>query len=50
LTLCAASNHITKITRPECIAHRDFTPIVPAGEYALVEYARAKKYGCRIKF
>ena len=29
LTLCAVSNHITKFTRPEFIAHRDFTPIVP---------------------
>ena len=27
LTLCAVSNHITKFTRPEFIAHRDFTPI-----------------------
>ena len=26
LTLCAVSNHITKFTRPEWIAHRDFTP------------------------
>jgi ectoine hydroxylase len=29
LTLCAVSNHITKFTRPEWIAHRDFAPIVP---------------------
>ena len=27
LSLCAVSNHITKFTRPEYIAHRDFTPI-----------------------
>ena len=27
LTLCACSNHITKFTRAEWIAHRDFTPI-----------------------
>src|ERR1700738_2052020 len=27
LTLCAVANHITKFTRPEWIAHRDFTPI-----------------------
>src|SRR3546814_5813545 len=27
LTLCAVSNHIRKPTRPEWIAHRDFTPI-----------------------
>jgi ectoine hydroxylase len=25
LTLCAVSNHITKFTRPDWIAHRDFT-------------------------
>src|SRR5215203_6129283 len=41
LTLCAVSNHITKFTRPEFIAHRDFTPIVPVADDALVEYARA---------
>ena len=29
LTLCAVSNHITKFTRAEWIAHRDFTPIEP---------------------
>jgi ectoine hydroxylase len=28
LSLCAVSNHITQYTRPEYIAHRDFTPIV----------------------
>ena len=27
LSLCAVSNHITKFTRKEWIAHRDFTPI-----------------------
>ena len=27
LSLCAVSNHITKFTRPDYIAHRDFTPI-----------------------
>ncbi len=27
LTLCAVSNHITKFSRPEFIAHRDFTPL-----------------------
>jgi ectoine hydroxylase len=27
LSLCAVSNHITRHTRPEYIAHRDFTPI-----------------------
>ena len=41
LTLCAVSNHITKFTRPEWIAHRDFTPIQPVAPDALREYARA---------
>ena len=35
LTLCAVSNHITKFTRPEWIAHRDFTPIKPVDDDAL---------------
>jgi ectoine hydroxylase len=43
LTLCAVSNHITKFTRPEWIAHRDFTPIVPVEDDALLQYARAHK-------
>jgi L-proline 4-hydroxylase len=43
LTLCAVSNHITKFTRPEWIAHRDFTPIVPADDDSLLEYARAHR-------
>src|ERR671913_2087739 len=43
LTLCAVSNHITKFNRPEFIAHRDFTPIEPVADDALVEYARAYK-------
>jgi ectoine hydroxylase len=43
LTLCAVSNHITKFTRPEWIAHRDFTPIVPANDDSLLEYARAHR-------
>ncbi|AXK83302.1 proline hydroxylase [Pseudolabrys taiwanensis] len=43
LTLCAVSNHITKFTRPAFIAHRDFTPIVPAEDDALREYARAHR-------
>jgi ectoine hydroxylase len=41
LTLCAVSNHITKFTRPEWIAHRDFTPIEPVADDALVRYAQA---------
>jgi ectoine hydroxylase len=40
LTLCAVSNHITKFTRPEWIAHRDFTPIEPVEDDALLRYAR----------
>jgi ectoine hydroxylase len=40
LTLCAVSNHITKFTRPEFIAHRDFTPIKPCEDDALLKFAR----------
>ena len=43
LTLCACSNHITKFTREEWIAHRDFTPIVPVADDALLQYARAHR-------
>jgi L-proline 4-hydroxylase len=43
LTLCAVSNHITKFTRPEWIAHRDFTPIVPVADDALIEHARTHR-------
>lgn len=43
LTLCAVSNHITRFTRPEFIAHRDFTPIVPVADDALAEYARTRR-------
>jgi ectoine hydroxylase len=43
LTLCAVSNHITKFTRPEFIAHRDFTPIAPVNDDALADYARANR-------
>jgi ectoine hydroxylase len=42
LTLCAVANHIRKPTRPEWIAHRDFTPIMPVAEDALLAYARAR--------
>ena len=41
LTLCAVSNHITKFNREEWIAHRDFTPIEPASDDALLDYARS---------
>src|SRR5262245_20972899 len=43
LTLCAVSTHITRFTRPEWIAHRDFTPIVPVVDDALLDYARARR-------
>ena len=43
LTLCAVSNHITKFTRPEWIAHRDFTPIQTVPDDALVRLARAPR-------
>jgi ectoine hydroxylase len=41
LTLCAVSNHITKFSRAEWIAHRDFTPITPVGDDALLRFAQA---------
>ncbi len=41
LTLCAVSNHITRFTRPEWIAHRDFTPIEPVADDALERYAQS---------
>ena len=40
LTLCAVSNYIRKPTRPEWIAHRDFTPIEPVADDALLNYAQ----------
>jgi len=43
LTLCAVSNHITKFTREEWIAHRDFTPIKPVADDALLAYAKAHR-------
>ncbi len=43
LTLCAVSNHITKFTRAEWIAHRDFTPLVPVADDALLAYARDRR-------
>jgi len=42
LTLCAVSNHITRFTRPEWIAHRDFTPIEPVADDALARLAEAR--------
>jgi ectoine hydroxylase len=43
LTLCAVSNHIRKPTRPDWIAHRDFTPLEPVADDALLQYARAHR-------
>jgi hypothetical protein len=41
--LRAVSYRITKFNRPEWIAHRDFTPIVPVADDALIDYARARR-------
>src|SRR4051812_17415049 len=41
LTLNAVSNHIRKPTRAEWIAHRDFRPIEPCADDALLRYARS---------
>ena len=41
LTLNAVSNYIRTPTRPDYIAHRDFTPIIPVDDDALVRYARS---------
>lgn len=43
LTLCAVSNYIRKPTRPAWIAHRDFTPIEPVADDALLAYAQSYK-------
>jgi ectoine hydroxylase len=43
LTLNAVSNFIRTPTRPDWIAHRDFTPIVPIAEGALLAYARHQR-------
>jgi len=40
LTLNAVSNYIRKPTRPEWIAHRDFAPIEPVADDALLRYAQ----------
>lgn len=40
LTLNAVSNYIRKPTRPEWIAHQDFSPIVPVPDDALLHYAQ----------
>ena len=43
LTLNAVSNYIRTPTRPDWIAHRDFTPIEPVADDALVQFARRYK-------
>jgi ectoine hydroxylase len=43
LTLNAVSNYIRTPTRPEYIAHRDFTPIVPVDDDALIRLARSHR-------
>ena len=45
LTLNAVSNYIRTPTRPEYIAHRDFTPIETVDDDALVRLARAPPPG-----
>jgi ectoine hydroxylase len=40
LTLNAVANYIRTPTRPEWIAHQDFTPIEPVADDALLQYAR----------
>jgi L-proline 4-hydroxylase len=40
LTLNSVSNHIRKPTRPDWIAHQDFTPIVPCADDELLKFAR----------
>lgn len=42
LSLCAVSNHITKFTRKEWIAHRDFTPIEALADDCLSELVGGK--------
>lgn len=43
LTLSAVSNAITKPTRPEYIAHTDFTPVTAIDDSALSDYAHRLK-------
>ena len=39
LSLCAVSNHITRFSRPDYIAHRDFTPIQCLADDCLLDPA-----------
>ena len=43
LTLNAVSNYIRTPTRPEFIAHRDFTPIEPVADDSLRQLARSHR-------
>lgn len=43
LTLNAVSNHIRTPTRPEFIAHQDFSPIVPVADDALARLAAGRQ-------
>ena len=43
LTLNAVSNYIRTPTRPDWIAHRDFSPIEPVPDGALTDYARTRR-------
>ena len=43
LTLNSVSNYIRKPTRPEWIAHQDFTPIETVADDALLDYARSHR-------
>lgn len=43
LTLNSVSNYIRTPTRPEWIAHRDFSPIEPVADDALVQYGRTRR-------
>ncbi len=39
LSLCHVDNHIRQFKRPEWVAHRDFTPIMPLADNTLSELA-----------
>src|SRR6202008_3106877 len=50
LTLNAVSNYIRTPTRPDYIAHRDFTPIQTVDDDALVRLARAQRQAAEEAF
>jgi ectoine hydroxylase len=45
VTLNAVPNRIRKPTRPDWIAHQDFTPIEPVADDALLRCARGYRRG-----